>query len=214
VRLLKKRGAEGTWYRGVVTLGVVGVVAAALLISPAGAHLGKFGHLKAHIKKIAKKVAKQEAATAVGNLAQGEIYTRTFTVDAVGFLPQPLPFVQVPGMGQVELLGCFGTNPYSIRVRVLSNDDSQPFFAVGTVEGSEPPAGFGPAPVVDQTAGSFSAGGGEPLIAAGGNTFGTVGHWEYSLWRGSGDNIAGAHVSVDGFNDKTQCHVTAEVHVI
>jgi hypothetical protein len=205
---------RGTWIRGTVTLGVIGVLAAAMLISPAGAHLGKFGHLKSHIKKIAKKVAQKEAQTAVANLAQGEIYTRTFTVDAVGFLPQPPAFVEVPTMGRIELLGCFGTNPYSIRVRILSNDDSQPFVGVGTVEGSEPPTGVGPAPVVDQVAGMFSSGGGSPLIAEGGNTFGTVGHWEASIWRGAGDNISGAHVSVDGFNDKTQCHVSAEVHAI
>jgi hypothetical protein len=202
------------WFRGVATLGVVGVVAAALLVSPAGAHIDGWSHLKGHIKKIAKKIAKKESQAAVADFAQGEIYTRTFTVDAVGFLPQPMPFVEVPTMGRVELLGCFGSNPYSIRVRLLSNDDAQPFVGLGTVEGSEPPAGFGPDPVVDQTGAFFSSGGGEPLIAAGGPTFGTVGHWEYALWRGSGDNISGAHVSVDGFNDKTQCHISAEVHLI
>jgi hypothetical protein len=202
------------WFRGVATLGVVGVVAAALLASPAGAHIDGWPHLKGHIKKIAKKIAKKEAQAAVAAFAQGEIYTRTFTVDAVGFLPQPMPFVEVPTMGKVELLGCFGTNPYSIRVRLLSNDDAQPFVGVGTMTGSEPPAGFGPAPVNDQTAGSFSSGGGEPLIAEGGTTFGTVGHWEYGLWRGSGDNISGAHVSIDGFNDKSKCYVSAEVHLI
>ena len=39
-------------------------------------------------------------------------------------------------MGRVELLGCFGTNPYSIRVRLLSDDNSQPFVGVGIASGA------------------------------------------------------------------------------
>ncbi len=73
---------------------------------------------------------------------------------------------------------------------------------------------MGPAPAADQTAATLTAGGGEPLIAAGGATFGTAGHWDFSLWRGSGDNISGAHLSIDGFNNKSECFVTAEVHLI
>jgi hypothetical protein len=41
------------WLRGAIALGVMGAMAASLLISPASAHLGKFGHMKKHIKKIA-----------------------------------------------------------------------------------------------------------------------------------------------------------------
>jgi hypothetical protein len=49
------RTARKPWLRGVVTLGLVGAVAASLLISPAGAHITTFGHLKKHIKKIANQ---------------------------------------------------------------------------------------------------------------------------------------------------------------
>lgn len=45
--------ARKPWLRGAIALGVMGAMAASLLISPASAHLGKFGHLKKHIKKIA-----------------------------------------------------------------------------------------------------------------------------------------------------------------
>lgn len=149
---------------------------------------------------------------------EGELYTRSLTVDEVGFLPDPKPVIaEVPTMGVVELLGCFGGPNYSIRTRLLASDDAQPFFGVGTVTGSELPSGVNPAGVVtDQGAGSFSSGGGEPLIANGGG-LGTAGHWEYSLWRGTGDDVQGAHVSVDGWNTAGfggaphQCHVSATV---
>lgn len=51
--------ARKPWLRGVITLGVIGVVGASLIASPVGAHLGKFGHLKKHIRQIARKVANQ-----------------------------------------------------------------------------------------------------------------------------------------------------------
>jgi hypothetical protein len=53
------------WLRPALVLGVLGAFAAAMLISPASAHITTFGHLKKHIKKIAKKVAKKEATTIV-----------------------------------------------------------------------------------------------------------------------------------------------------
>ncbi|MGH8523519.1 MAG: hypothetical protein ACREA0_31425 [bacterium] len=142
-------------------------------------------------------------------------YTRTFTVDAVGFLdPRPV-VVNVPTMGVVELLGCFGPPQYSMRTRLLSFDDSQPFFGVGTVTGSDLPSGVNPAGVVsDQTAGTFQGGGGSPLIANNGDSlFGTAGHWEWSLWRNNGDNKRGAHVSIDGWNNPVsgKCHFRATV---
>src|SRR5687767_6108611 len=57
----KRRG----WLRPVLVLGVLGAFAAAMLISPASAHITTFGHLKKHIKKIAKQVAKKQATTIV-----------------------------------------------------------------------------------------------------------------------------------------------------
>jgi len=57
--------ARKPWLRGAIALGIMGAMAASLLVSPASAHLGKFGHLKKHIKKIARQVAKKEATTIV-----------------------------------------------------------------------------------------------------------------------------------------------------
>jgi hypothetical protein len=53
------------WLRPVLVIGVLGALTAALLTSPANAHLTTFSHLKQHIKKIAKKVAKKQATTIV-----------------------------------------------------------------------------------------------------------------------------------------------------
>ncbi|MGH2674522.1 MAG: hypothetical protein ACRDH1_03785 [Actinomycetota bacterium] len=182
-----------------------------------------------HIAKNAVKTSKIANDAVTGGKAdeasfqglvfgQGEQYTRTFTVDGVGFLPDPKPVIaEVPTMGVVEVLGCFGAPNYSIRTRLLSFDDAQPFFGVGTVTGSDLPSGVNPAGVVsDQTAGPFGSGGGSPLIANGGSV-GTAGHFEWSLWRGTGDDVPGAHVSIDGYNDAgvtgpIQCHITATVY--
>lgn len=188
----------------------IAILAAALIAAGTLSPALSAGNLtKAKVKKIVANQIKK------ANLlhGKGEVYTRTLTADQVGFLPTPVTIAEVPTMGVVELIGCFGAPNYSIRLRLLSDDASQPFFGVATVTGSEPPVGVGPAPVTDQTAGSFSGGGGEPQIASGG-TQGTVGHWEYSLWRDSGDDVAGTHVSADGYNDPAaggKCHVTSTV---
>jgi hypothetical protein len=59
------KNTHRTWLRGVITLGIVGTVAASLIVSPAAAHLGSWPHLKSHIKKIATRIAKKEAKTIV-----------------------------------------------------------------------------------------------------------------------------------------------------
>jgi hypothetical protein len=139
-----------------------------------------------------------------------------FTVDAVGFLPDPKPVLaRVAGMGVVELLYCGGAPEFQIRTRLLSFDDSEPFFGAGTVTSSALPSGLGDPAKSDQTAGLFATGGGSPLIASGGSV-GTEGHWDWSLSRGTGDATTGAHVSVNGWNNAglggpAQCYVTATV---
>lgn len=162
--------------------------------------------------------AKADEASFKGLIqGDGEQFMTSATVDGVGFLPTPIALAEVPTMGVVELIGCFGAPNYTIRVRLLSFDDSQPFFGAGTVTYSELPAGVGGPTIGDQDAGFFSAGGGTPLIAGpapGG--LGTGGHWDFSLSRGSGDDTVGANVSVDGYNNHgiggpVQCTVTATV---
>lgn len=144
----------------------------------------------------------------------GEQFMTGVTVDGVGFLPTPVTLAEVPTMGRVELIACFGAPNYSVRVRLLADDDAQPFFGAGTVTFSELPAGVGPPATSDQDAGLYSAGGGTPLIAQAPGGLGTGGHWDYSLSRGSGEDTVGAHVSVDGFNNHgiggpVQCTVSA-----
>ncbi len=145
--------------------------------------------------------------------SDGQQYTRTFTVDAVGFL-DPMPvFAEVPTMGVVRLTACHTSPSYGMWINVVSFDDAQPFFVVGTVTGSDLPAGVNPGGVVsDQSAGALQSGAGTLLIARGGND-GTAGHWEWSLWREDGDNTPGAHVSIDGWNDPSsgECHFRATV---
>lgn len=162
--------------------------------------------------------AKADEASFEGLIqGDGEQSMTSVTVDAVGFLPDPKPVLaSVPTMGVVELLGCFGAPNYSIRVRLLSFDDAEPFLGVGTVTYSELPAGVGPPATSDQDAGLFALGGGSPLIASAPGGLGTGGHWDYSLSRGTGADTVGAHVSVDGYNDHgiggpVRCSVTATV---
>jgi hypothetical protein len=144
-------------------------------------------------------------------------YTRTLTANAVGFLdPRPV-FVEVPTMGVVELVACFNAPSHSMWVRLLSFENAQPFFGVGTVTGSDLPAGVNPVGVIsDQSAGMFQSGGGTVLIAnlnGAASALGAAGHWEWSLWRADGDDVAGAHVSIDGWNDPSsgKCRFSATV---
>ena len=52
------------WLRPALVLGVLGVVAAALVASPVGAHFNPKDEKK-HVKKIARRIAKKEATTIV-----------------------------------------------------------------------------------------------------------------------------------------------------
>ena len=155
----------------------------------------------------------------------GRQSTQSFTAPAVGFLPESIVLATVPTMGVVELIGCFPDSPSGasdIRVRLLSFDDSQPFFGAGTVVATATPQGAPPnGQVVEQTAGSFASGGGSPLIAESPDPanagLGVAGSWDWHLSRGTADDTVGAHVSVSGFNTSTagtpngECTVTATV---
>jgi hypothetical protein len=151
-----------------------------------------------------------------------KVSTTSVTEGAIGFLPAPVVLADVPTMGQIQLLFCgtYGQNG-QIRVRVLSDDDSQPFTVVARMIAGRGPAGGpgGPMTKIDFTSGRFSAGGGEPLIAepqpGPPGIVGTTGTWDYELWRLDGTDVAGAHVIVSGHNSSTssapagQCRVRA-----
>ena len=166
--------------------------------------------------------AKADEATFEGLIkGDGRQRTTSATVDAVGFLPQPVTLAEVPTMGVVQLIACFpetATSGADVRVRLLSFDDAQQFFGAGTVIGGANPQGTGDGTKTEQMAGFFSGGGGSPLIAEGPNgkagPFGTSAYWDWQMSRGSGDDTVGAHVSIEGINTSTlnspgQCTVTA-----
>jgi hypothetical protein len=70
--------ARKPWLRGAIALGVMGAMAASVLISPASAHLGKFGHMKKHIKKIATQrinALVPAMITAADNLRETKMFT-------------------------------------------------------------------------------------------------------------------------------------------
>jgi hypothetical protein len=168
--------------------------------------------------------AKADEASFKG-LVQGDgrQSTSSYTVDAVGFLPESIILAEVPTMGVVELIACFPESVAGadIRTRLLSFDDAQPFFGAGTVIGSDVPSGAGQATTTEQIAGSFSGGGGSPLIAEGPappqDNLGTAGWWDWHLTRGTGEQTVGAHVTASGLNSSTsanpngQCTVSATV---
>ena len=109
----------------------------------------------------------------------GEQFMTGVTVDGVGSCPTPVTLAEVPTMGRVELIACFGARRTTRSGSGCSaDDDAQPFFGAGTVTFSELPAGVGPPATSEQDAGLFSAGGGTPLIAEAPGGLGTGGHWD------------------------------------
>jgi hypothetical protein len=170
--------------------------------------------------------AKADEASFTGLIkGDGRQSTVSYTVDAVGFLPESRILAEVPTMGVVEFIACFPETGQpgggaDIRTRLLSFDDAQPFFGAGTVIGGANPQGTGDGTKTEQIAGMFASGGGSPLIAEGQNgvagATGTSAYWDWQLSRGSGNDTVGAHVSVSGYNSSTlgspgQCTVTATV---
>jgi hypothetical protein len=98
-----------TWLRGGITLGVVGVVAAALLVSPAGAHIDGWPHLKGHIKKIATKIAKKQARTIVQTTVGPTIFIEETELTRYGQIKLNL--------GGSQEIGAFG--PFTLTARCI-----------------------------------------------------------------------------------------------
>jgi len=147
----------------------------------------------------------------------GQLTTRSFTSNRVGFLPDAQILATVPGMGQVRMIFCGNGADDQMRVQMLSFDNSQPFLGVGSVNASGLPVGAGGPPVSDVGGGFFSNGGGEPYLTqvpAGDAGLGVAAKWDFQFSRGSGANAVGAHVSVSGVNTDILgppgCSVTAQ----
>lgn len=100
--------ARKPWLRGAIALGVMGAMAASLLISPASAHLGKFGHLKKHIKKIATQRINALVPGMIGALAIEE-------TELVRWGPIKL------NVGTADqTIGTFG--PFTLKAQCLDSD--------------------------------------------------------------------------------------------
>jgi hypothetical protein len=129
------------------------------------------------------------------------VSTTSIVTDSGGFVTPPVTLAEIPTMGKIDFLFC-GTAAQNseMRVRILSDDDSEPFTAIGKVIAGRGPAGTNSPNKIDFTGGTFSSGGGEPLRTAGvtPGPFGLVGFWEWELWRPG--EVAGAHVVVNAHN--------------
>ena len=94
--------------RGLVALAVLGALASAMIVAPAGAHVtGKFGHLKKHINQIAKKQANQVFDSKIGPATapfQAKSDLLFAVVDSAGVNP-----VLVNGRGVTGLIGFVAT---------------------------------------------------------------------------------------------------------
>jgi hypothetical protein len=94
------------WVRPVLVLAVLGAFAAAMVISPASAHITTFGHLKKHIKRIAKKVAKKQATTIVQTTVGPTLFVEETELQRFG----PIEL----NIGQADqTIGAFG--PFTLR---------------------------------------------------------------------------------------------------
>lgn len=149
---------------------------------------------------------------------QVDVFTRSFTVDAVGLLPDPPVLADIPDFGVVRLLRCGQSPPPNstnqIGVQLLSSADAEPFLGVSQVIASALPLGTGKGEFIDLDARIFEPLLGPPLIAVQpvfNASTGMAAKWDFQLSRGTGTDVAGAHVRVSGFFDQNmlQCHVTA-----
>jgi hypothetical protein len=154
------------------------------------------------------------------------VFTRSFTVDALGLLPDPPVLSDIPGFGVVRILRCAqSNNTNQIGVQFLSAADSQPFLGVSSVIADTlplgvpqpPPPAMERAQLIDFDARIFEPDLGPPLIAARpvlNASPGMAAKWDFQLSRLSpvaGADVNAAHVSVSGFFEQNvlQCHVTA-----
>jgi hypothetical protein len=104
------------WLRPVLAIGVLGALTAALLTSPANAHLTTFSHLKQHIKKIATKIAKKQARTIVQTTVGPTIFIEE--TELVRFGPINL------NLGQNQTIGTFGAGSFTFTARCVDSAGS------------------------------------------------------------------------------------------
>lgn len=149
--------------------------------------------------------------------SQVDVFLRSFTVAAVGLLPDPPVLSDIPGFGVVRLLRCAQLPTNQIGVQLLSSADAEPFLGVSQVIAGGLPLGTGQGEFIDLDARIFEPDIGPPLIAVqpmstgGVISTGMAAKWDFQLSRGTGADVSGAHVRVSGFitQNVPQCHVTA-----
>lgn len=142
------RGNRGTYLRAVLALGVVGVVAASLLVGPATAHVTrKFPHLKKHLNKaefLNAAVTISETDTVNGGFAIDSGDERTVSCPPgmqalsggvtvpTGEIVDPVNFLDVTIMesGPVPASGAFATG---WRGQVYNNGDDDEQWVVSVI---------------------------------------------------------------------------------
>ena len=100
------------WVRPALVLGVLGVVAAALIISPASAHFVP-AHEKKHVRKIARRIARKEARTIVQTTVGPTIFIEE--TELVRWGP-----IKINVGGADQTIGTFG--PFTLKAQCLDND--------------------------------------------------------------------------------------------
>jgi hypothetical protein len=204
-------------FRSHVRQNVVGYIAIFLVLGGSSAY-ALAGHNTVFSDDIVNhQVKTRDLAKNVGLVSgNGKLLSRSFSASQVGFLPDPKPaLARIRGFGKVEFLYC-GTAPNrQMRVRLLSGENAPSFFFTAEVRAGGVPAGTGQQHNFDTDGGSLSSGGGTPLITPtftpNGFTLGQEAKWDFQVWRGTGANTTGAHVSVSGINGfDDQCHLNAQ----
>ena len=145
-------------------------------------------------------------------VGDGSVRTVAGTAPARGDVTTPPVLADVPGFGQIRLVGCGAADAaYVTRVEVRAAAGVDPFSVVAQGQGTSLPSDGSQPALIDGTAATLGPGGSATVTATGDAAkSGLVATFDLTLSRGDGTAATGAHASVAVHDDGSSCRATAQ----
>lgn len=148
-------------------------------------------------------------------VGDGSVRTVAGTAPAQGDVTTPPVLADVPGFGQIRLVGCGArAGGFATRVEVRATAGAEAFSVVGQAQGTSLPSDGSEPALIDGTAATLGPGATAAVSASGDAAkTGLAATFNVTLSRGTGDTTTGAHASVAVHDDGTTCRATAQTIV-
>jgi trimeric autotransporter adhesin len=145
-------------------------------------------------------------------VGDGSVRTMAGTAPARGDVTAPPVLADIPGFGQLRLVGCGAqASGFATRVEVRAAAGAGSFSVVGQAQGTSLPSDGTEPALIDGTVATLGPGAATAVSATGDAAkTGLAATFDLTLSRGDGADVTGAHASVAVHDDGTTCRATAQ----